>query len=340
MNAVIVVATRREQSIQRFLTKWAKPFGEKSSRNGLNKHTVIVVEDHDNKKFNLLEWKSFVKHYWGQDIENNLGDNTWIISRQSSAIKSYGIYKAWQLKPDMIVVLDDDCYPSDDQLTCYDFLEQHYHNLTIGREISAWTSTLDGVKSRGEPFCTTTKAVVPSLSHGLWETNLDLDAPTRLVVGNAISYNFVDQVIPRHSYFAMCGMNIAFKTEIAPLMYFGLQGEKWGVDRFDDIWCGLFMKRIFDHLGCYVSSGLPRVKHIQASSVWANLKKEVIGLEINERLWQTVDAVKLSKDNPIDCFVELADNIVFDNGDMKSDYWVKLKEAMRIWASLFGECNE
>ncbi len=128
----------------------------------------------------------------------------------------------------------------------------------------------------------------------------------------------------------MCGMNVAFRPLVAPLMYFLLMGKDWPYDRFDDIWCGLFMKKVCDHLGYLVNSGYPTVRHSRASDVWVNLEKERPGMLVNETLWEAVDAVTLSKSDPIDCYLELAEQL-----PMTGDYWDKLKEAMQIWAELF-----
>jgi hypothetical protein len=47
----------------------------------------------------------------------------------------------------------------------------------------------------------------------------------------------------------MCGMNIGWKRELTSAMYFMLMGKdknekNWGFDRFDDIWAGIFVKKI------------------------------------------------------------------------------------------------
>lgn len=61
--------------------------------------------------------------------------------------------------------------------------------------------------------------------------------------------------------------------------------------------------------------------------VRANPRKELPGCEINESLWQAVDAILLESTTFAECYRELADGLLFDG-----DYWKALRRAMRTWA--------
>ena len=131
-------------------------------------------------------------------------------------------------------------------------------------------------------------------------------------------------------------MNLAFRREVTPLMYFPLMGEdkngnKWGYDRFDDIWAGIFSKKIMDHLGYGVMNGAPFVEHRKASDPFKNLIKEATGIEVNEKIWLEVDRVKLTSGNVIDSYRELIKKVDFP----KTDYFVSLKKAILLWIELF-----
>ena len=116
-----------------------------------------------------------------------------------------------------------------------------------------------------------------------------------------------------------------------PMMGFDPQGNKWEYKRFDDIWAGIFSKKILDHLGMRVTNGSPFVEHRKASKPRENLEKEKAGMKTNEILWKRVREVKLTKGNPKNCYIELAEKVKFPKGI----YFQKLKEAMIIWANLF-----
>lgn len=312
VNAVIVVPTIREESIQRFLDLWKAEFADQ---------VVIVVEDNPEKTFDLGSSK--VIHYSWREVDAEMGDDADLIPRRSDGVRSFGFLKALDHDPDMIVTLDDDCYPDDDR-----FLETHWSNLQgVGRE-DAWVSTIGGWKPRGVPFTGRERAAPIALSHGLWSNVPDLDAPTQLAWQETEEkVELVDQVIPRGKFFPMCGMNLAFRPELVSCLYFLKMGEGQPFDRFGDIWAGIFAKRVLDHLGLGVWSGRPVVRHDRASDVWTNLAKEMTGLKVNETMWRAVDAVVLTSSTPADCYRELADKLVLDG-----PYWQELRSCMIRWA--------
>ena len=315
MKAVIVVPTIRRKNILDFLEKWRYEF---------NDHTVIIVEDNPGRTFHASE--ANVKHFCWEDIENDLGENAWIIPRRTDCIRSFGFWKACQEKPDIIVTLDDDCYPVSES-----FLETHFQKLTTLAVSEAWVSTVRGFFPRGMPYYTKQREIECVVNHGLWTNVPDLDAVTQLVNTRLnMAVEVMDQVIPKGMYFPMCGMNLAFKPEVAPAMYFLLMGQDWPYDRFGDIWSGVFLKKICDHLGYGIKSGGPLIEHQRASNVWANLRKELPGYEVNETLWREVDKIVLSGTNFLECYKELSLRLPFRGG-----YWDTLRRAMRAWTELF-----
>lgn len=109
-------------------------------------------------------------------------------------------------------------------------------------------------------------------------------------------------------------------------------------DRFGDIWCGIFMKKICDHLGWSVSSGMPYIRHERASDPFKNLRKEANGIEVNEHLWEFIDELEFWSSEPLGCYHELADRIEsYDRFPDHRNYFEELAEAMKIWAELFEE---
>ena len=131
---------------------------------------------------------------------------------------------------------------------------------------------------------------------GIWKYPADLDGETQLHNPEFRS-NLRDfsSPIPQGMYYSMCGMNIAFNREITPIMYQLLMGiDKYGIDRFGDIWSGLFSKKILDLMGDYVFFGKPCVEHLRASDPYVNKHKEKKGKEINESLWTIVRDMEIS----------------------------------------------
>lgn len=306
MSTFVVIPSCREVSIGRFITS-------------TDFDNLIVVEDNDHKTFSLPR---DVQHYSHEEIKKDLGDKAWIIPRKNASVRSYGFYKAWQQGADYIITLDDDCEPVPS------FIKDHINALDSPSDSAAWTNTIKGVKARGVPFYAVDRSNETLINHGLWNGNYDYDAVTQLTAQG--SPELISQVIEKGRFYPMCGMNIAFKAKAVPMMYFLLMGPDYPYDRLDDIWAGLFSKKICDHLNYGVKSGEPYVLHIRASNVWENLKKESSGYAINEDLWRYVDKVVLTEDTISGCYRQIADEISGING-----YFAKLSEAMKIWVSLY-----
>ncbi|HTR88684.1 MAG TPA: hypothetical protein VMG62_01075, partial [Solirubrobacteraceae bacterium] len=231
------------------------------------------------------------------------------------------------LEPDMIVALDDDTRPDPAHPG---FLERHWSRLQSACE-HAWVSSLDAASPRGMPYFADERRAPVMLNHGLWSGVPDFDAATQLVASRVqIPAGWSDRTIPRGSYFPMCSMNVAWRPEFTPAMYFLLMGPDYPFDRFGDIWGGVLAKRVADHLGLAVNSGSPAVLHERASDVFSNLAKEARGLAANERFWQAVDSVVLTAESVAGAYGELADRLPLEQPE-----FVQLRQAMRAWAELF-----
>lgn len=297
---------------------------------------LIIVEDNQNKTVKIpnIKFKS-ITHYSRKDIDDDLGKNSWIISRHNAGIRSYGFWKAYQKGADVIITLDDDCYPTDDE-----FVKGHLDNLSF-RAPYKWINTYPNYKwmfTRGFPYNNRTKYKV-KISHGLWSGALDLDGITEVKLPRLLNENIyknIRQIIPFDYYYSMCSMNLAFTRDITPIMFFPMMGENpegknWPYNRYDDIWAGVFSKKIMDHLKMAVVNGSPFINHKKASKPKENHIKELSGMRLNEKIWKLADEVILTKTTPKDCYIELARKINFP----KSRYFSQLREAMIIWANLF-----
>lgn len=318
MKAIIVIPTIRDLS---FLEDWRTEF---------EPHKIIVCEDRPKKEVRPPAGFQ-IDHYSWREIDAELGPASWIIPRFNASVRSFGYWKAWLEKPDMIVTIDDDCYPSPNGNGAGSgFLEGHARNLQ-GKATLGWERTAD-FHTRGFPYGIRDSAPVV-VSHGLWLGIPDLDAPTQLVTPNVrVEGSPGVKVISRGTYFPMSGMNLAFSPVVAPALYFLLMGRDWPYDRFDDIWAGVLVKKICDHLGFAMCSGEPTVEHRRASNVFKNLQKEAAGIEANEYFWQAVDSIQLEGESVRDCYRELAQKL-----PLEGEYWDKLREAMLLWADLFQE---
>jgi reversibly glycosylated polypeptide / UDP-arabinopyranose mutase len=204
--------------------------------------------------------------------------------KRSSAIrnKAFAVIAERFPEAETIITLDDDVLPI--YGVSGDSIAEHRKTLK-DRSCSLWTETASS-RMRGYPFTFPDEPVM--VSHGVWSGIPDFDAPETLVRFTP-DVKFEKQRIPRGSFFPMCGMNLAFRREVLPWMYFAPTRKLPGAERFDDIWCGLYLKRELDKRGWAAFTGGAMVRHERASNVFRNLIHEAVGIAVNEHLWRHLD---------------------------------------------------
>ena len=318
---VLVVPTIREECIHEFLNSWDEHILSKSCTE------IVIVEDNPEQTFSLIDDDPLIHRYSWEEIDKELQDRAWVISRHDAAIKSFGFWKAYQMGADNIFVMDDDCLPVEG----HDFIKDHLTNLN---ETPRWIESVPGQRTRGIPYHNKGKMKNVVLSVGLWEGVPDFDSVYALGANPKIHIELPEhnRLVAAGQYYPMCGMNICFKREITPLMYFPPMGDGQPFRRFDDIWCGIISKKIMDHLDYKVCIGKPFVHHKKASNVFSNLKKEAPGIVANETFWEMIDNIPLAGQTPVECMDEIgvALSIIDD------EYFKKLGQAIRTWTALFA----
>jgi hypothetical protein len=316
MNSVVVIPNHLPHLD--FLSEWEE----------LKQAHLIIIQD-IGKKPKLPD--GFTGEvYDHSDIEKDLGKDAWIIPTQTSACRSYGYYKAWQKDPKYIFTLDNDCYSEADNYWLSGHISQLESKATLG-----WVNTVKTPFMRGFPYGIRNSSEV-LLNHGLWSNVPDLDGATMLHQPNLrFDRHLTSEVIPRNNYFPMCGMNLAWKRELTPAMYFGLFGKDYGFDQYDDIWAGVIVKKIIDHLGYGVRSGYPSVEHRKQSNAFVNLEKQAPGMRMNEIFSHEIDKIELNEKTVLNCYKELISKLP-DEIEYEPDFWTsKFKKASLIWAGLF-----
>jgi len=235
--------------------------------------TTVVVAWHKESQIELFidEWKI----NWQDDRVLFQQDKY----KQGCALtKNAGIKKAIEEKATTVIVLDDDCFPYENQ-SFSEFIAAHEAALAP-QQVNMFDTVTDP-PSRGTPYFNRTVTMPVAASMGFWSHVGDYDAPGQLVHGATRPMAFDTQ--PKWGrYFPLCGMNLAFRAEEWPWCQFV------NVARFDDIWQGfLWQKKAYAAGQCFNLNG-PMVRHSRQSNVWSNLKEECLNLEKNETVWKDI----------------------------------------------------
>jgi len=284
-----------------------------------------------------------------------------VIPERCHAETSFGFLVSYEEKPDLVIELDDDVFPSDGA----SFFQSHKENMSCSpavqvKSTSKWYNTIDNLVRknsfslfpRGHPYTLNarqgkykfeTKERDCVLNMGLWSVCLDLDALTILYhsglngKGKHCTATLKEKkiIVGSGTYFAICSMNTAFVPQIIPAFY-QLYMKTLGIDRFDDIWSGLFLKKIADALGDAISLGQPLVYHDKRPrDTFKDLSAELEGMAINEKLWRIVDELEIEGKNYFDAYESLIFGLQksidkFGKGLQKK--FMKLQtEKMRLW---------
>jgi len=321
MKISVVVPITPDVDVKAFMDAWA-----------FSRNEVIFVVDGALSDHDLSSKMDGLNYYAWDEIDSDLGSHAWIISRKTSAIRSYGYWKAWQQGADVILTLDSDCFPIN---TSPEWLYGHLDQIRKQENSDCWLAT-GSRPTRGMPCLSTGRDVEIKINHGMWENVPDEDAIQKMVfrrIGAMPDWSWQSFVVPRGYFYSQCGMNLSWAREVTPLMYFGLQGQGWPYDRFDDIWAGIFAKKICDHLNYGIRTGTPAVDHRHRGDILKNFQKEQAGIVVNETLWKTIDRYVLTSDTVMGCCRELTN--AFDAIAINSGYFQKLKEAYNLWLDLF-----
>ena len=196
---------------------------------------------------------------------------------------------------------------------------------------------------RGYPY-SLRKGVQTAISHGLWLSTPDYDAPTQLLKPEERNTNYVDMTmtIPFKTLYPMCSMNVAFSRDlIGPAFMQGLMGEGQPWARYDDMFAGWASKVIADHLGVGVKSGKPYIYHNKLSNPFVNLKKEYMGLTWQEdiiRFFANEVVFSPAATTPLKAYVELAHQIRSKFADT-NPYFDRMAESMIVWTKIWSQVD-
>lgn len=279
-----------------------------------------------------------------------------VIPPRSHAETSFGLLLAYERGGyDVVHFIDDDTYPGQHS----DYLGVHWSALNGGCELvksaGSWINVTGSYYPRGFPYSQRHWPKLPLyggvdrpgevvLNQGLWMGVPDMNA-VDILAGGGMDGRCGGEVqldgnslVGCGNYVTVCSMNLAFRPEIIPAFYqlFMSREDLYGIDRFDDIWSGLFLKKVLDHLGKGMSYGYPLCVHDKSPrDIFRDVRAEMEGLIINEVLWKVVDEIELTEGDYLNCYRELATKLGAQSKRFhKPDYIEYMSNKMVRWTKL------
>ncbi|KAJ9180419.1 hypothetical protein P3X46_008666 [Hevea brasiliensis] len=334
---VDIVIGALNSDLTSFMNEWRPIF---------SRFHLIIVKDPDlNEELKIPEGFN-VDVYTKSHMDRAVGSSTSILFSGYSC-RYFGFLVS---RKKYIVSIDDDCIPAKDERGfLIDAVDQHIMNLTTPATPFFFNTLYDPYREgadfvRGYPFGLR-NGVTCALSCGLWLNLADFDAPTQALKPGQRNSRYVDAVmtVPARAMMPISGINIAFDREMVgptllPALRLAGEGKlRW--ETMEDIWSGMCVKVVCDHLGLGVKSGLPYVWRKERGNAIESLKKEWEGVKLMEEVVPFFQSVRLPRTAATaeDCVVEIAtalkqqlgilDPVFASAADAMSD-WVKLWKAL------------
>ncbi|XP_062143956.1 probable UDP-arabinopyranose mutase 5 [Alnus glutinosa] len=331
---VDIVIGALHSDLTTFMNEWKPVF---------SRFHLIIVKDPDLSEELQIPEGFNLDVYTKSDIDQVVGSSTSILFSGYSC--RYFGYLISRKK--YIISVDDDCIPArDTKGTLVDIVAQHITNLATPATPFFFNTLYDPYRKgadfvRGYPF-SMRSGVECGLSCGLWLNLADYDAPTQALKPEQKNSRYVDAVmtVPAGALMPVSGINMAFNRELvgpALLPALRLAGEgklRW--ETVEDIWSGMCVKVICDHLGLGVKSGLPYVWRKERGNAIESLKKEWEGVKLMEEVVPFFQSVRLRRSavTAEDCVVEMAKTVKEQLGQA-DPMFARAAEAMVEWVKLW-----
>lgn len=334
-DEVDIVIGALHADLTSFLNEWRPIF---------SRFHLIIVKDPDLKDELKIPEGFNVHVYTKFDIDRVIGPSPSAINFSGYSCRYFGYLVS---RKKYIFSVDDDCVPAkDNNGILVDAVAQHLANLATPATPFFFNTLYDPFRKgsdfvRGYPF-SLRNGVTCAMSCGLWLNLADHDAPTQALKPGYRNSRFVDAVmtVPVRTLMPVSGVNIAFNRELAgAAMFPGLRLAAEGKLRWEtveDIWCGLCVKVVCDHLGLGVKTGLPYVWRNDRGNAIESLKKEWEGVKLMEEVIPFFQSIRLSRTavTTEDCVLEIA-AVVKKQLAAVDPIFSRAAQAMADWTKLW-----
>lgn len=333
-DEVDIVIGALHSDLTSFMNEWRPVF---------SRFHLIIVKDPDLKEELQIPEGLNLDIVTKSDIDQVIGSST-TVHFSGYACRYFGYLIS---RKKYIISIDDDCFPAkDDKGVLTDAIVQHIFNLATPATPFFFNTLYDPYRKgsdfvRGYPF-SLRSGVTCALSCGLWLNLADYDAPTQALKPEERNSRYVDAVltIPARAMMPLSGINMAFNREVVgPALFPGMRLAAEGKVRWEtmeDIWSGMCVKVVCDHIGLGVKTGLPYVWRKEGGSAIESLRKEWEGVKLMEEVVPFFQSLRLPQTavTAEECMVEMA-AIVKEQLGSVHPVFARAAEAMLEWVKLW-----
>ena len=256
-----------------------------------------------------------------------------IIPYNSDNRRNIGFLMALERGCDLLISLDDDNFPRAND----DFFGRHRivgtrQRLPVVSTGSGWFNGCDllakrpnqRIYPRGYPYSkrwqddsvvTREEEVLVMVNSGLWLGDPDVDALTRATIPVTTMKFSGEQIALACAVWApINSQNTCLHVDLLPAYYFVIMGERvdgFRLGRYGDIWAGLFLKKVMDHLGYSLAIGHPVVKHRRnRHDLFDDLRQEFLSILYTDLLVDIVTNLDLKGNDAMTLYDNLADQLL------------------------------
>lgn len=256
-----------------------------------------------------------------------------IIPYNSDNRRNIGYLMALEKNCDVLISIDDDCFPLPEE----DFFAHHHIVGTSKKQSVIKTSTHwfnicellekkpdQKIYPRGFPYTKRWKSekitrvkkeVTIGANAGLWLHDPDIDSITRIHRDIQImKFSGKPAILDKNCYSPINTQNTAIRGDLIPAYYFVLMGQKVDdlvIDRYGDIWSGLFLKKVLDALNLHVNFGKPITNHLRNKhNLYVDLKQELGCIRYTDYLADVLEGIKLEGKDVVDAYANLANQLL------------------------------
>jgi hypothetical protein len=282
-----------------------------------------------------------------------IGVSETFIPWNSDNRRNVGFLRSWETAADVIISIDDDNYCPTDS----DFIGDHCVVGTLCGDLSGTTrmagdagwfnlcslligDTKEEIYPRGYPYVarhagkqatladlsSDMKAVPVALNAGLWLSEPDVDAITRIALApfvNAVSPEAV--VMGPQTWSPVNTQNTALVRDALPAYYYvrmGLPLKGMHIDRFGDVLSGFLVQKCAKHLGHAVRVGAPVTDHKRTShNLFEDLYHELAGIVLVEEFLPWLLELDVSGDDYADVYAEVAEALARQAPRFSGSVW-------------------